>query len=322
MRLMVAVCLFAAEGVAASPFTEKAGATDHPLVGRFKGSVLVNAGSINFERVEFNVGPEQKEAVEGRVFNYFYVAPADRSDLEVFRNFQQALEAARFKLLFVCDDPKVCERQKLGEHASRWTSDSRSFTGAYSALSRLGQNGNYPPRYLVARLTQPNNTVTVVLTVQPPSSTQKDAQVGAPYFLQLIESAAMETGNVVVNAQALSAGLASEGKVTLSGIFFDTGKATLKPESKPQLDEMAMLLAQAPSMKVFIVGHTDNQGSLDANLALSMQRATAVVTALTQTYKVAAPRLQARRVANFAPRASNATEAGRAQNRRVELVQQ
>jgi OmpA-OmpF porin, OOP family len=74
--------------------------------------------------------------------------------------------------------------------------------------------------------------------------------------------------------------------------------------------------------KVFILGHTDNQGALDANLALSKARAQAVVDALTSSYKIDGKRLSASGVANYAPLASNANETGRARNRRVEMVLQ
>jgi len=70
---------------------------------------------------------------------------------------------------------------------------------------------------------------------------------------------------------------------------------------------------------VVIVGHSDNQGTLDANLALSQRRAEAVRDALVSR-GVAAERLDARGVGFLAPVASNATEEGRARNRRVELV--
>jgi len=85
---------------------------------------------------------------------------------------------------------------------------------------------------------------------------------------------------------------------------------------------MARLLQKSPSLKVFIVGHTDNQGSMDVNLTLSQRRAEAVVTALTRDYKIGAARLHAHGAASFAPVSSNASEAGRAKNRRVELVEQ
>ena len=113
----------------------------------------------------------------------------------------------------------------------------------------------------------------------------------------------------------------ADGKIALYGIYFDTGKAVLKPESQAQVDQMVALLKAQPTLKVYLVGHTDSEGALDANLALSQQRAQAVVDALVRA-KVDAKRLNARGVANLAPVASNAADAGRARNRRVELVLQ
>jgi outer membrane protein OmpA-like peptidoglycan-associated protein len=108
----------------------------------------------------------------------------------------------------------------------------------------------------------------------------------------------------------------SSGKIGLYGIYFDTGKADIKAaESKSQLDEMAKLLKSQPALKVYIVGHTDNQ-------ALSQQRAQAVVTTLARQYQIAPNRLASKGVASLAPVASNADEAGRAMNRRVGLVVQ
>jgi outer membrane protein OmpA-like peptidoglycan-associated protein len=85
---------------------------------------------------------------------------------------------------------------------------------------------------------------------------------------------------------------------------------------------MAKLLNTNPSLKVYIVGHTDNQGQFAHNAELSQKRAEAVVQALTSTYHVAPARLTGKGVASLAPVASNSDDAGRAQNRRVELVQQ
>ena len=85
---------------------------------------------------------------------------------------------------------------------------------------------------------------------------------------------------------------------------------------------MGRYLQQNPSVAVYVVGHTDNQGKLDYNLSLSQRRAEAVVTALSTTYKVARTRLVGKGVANLAPVASNQSDEGRAKNRRVELVLQ
>ncbi len=73
---------------------------------------------------------------------------------------------------------------------------------------------------------------------------------------------------------------------------------------------------------MYVVGHTDNQGSYAHNLDLSQKRADAIVQALTTQYKIAAARLAAKGVASLSPVATNETEAGRAINRRVELVKQ
>ncbi len=82
------------------------------------------------------------------------------------------------------------------------------------------------------------------------------------------------------------------------------------------------MLESDKSMKVFIVGHTDNQGSFDANVALSERRASSIASALVKDYRVDAARLIPKGVANLAPVASNDAEASRTMNRRVELVKQ
>jgi OmpA-OmpF porin, OOP family len=112
----------------------------------------------------------------------------------------------------------------------------------------------------------------------------------------------------------------SEGRVALYGIFFDFNKADLKPESDPQLAQMAAYIKAHPTERVFITGHTDNQGTLDLNLGLSQRRADAVMKGLEQRYGVDPKQVAARGLASLAPLASNATDDGRAKNRRVELV--
>jgi outer membrane protein OmpA-like peptidoglycan-associated protein len=108
----------------------------------------------------------------------------------------------------------------------------------------------------------------------------------------------------------------------LYGIYFDTGKSVLKPESLSTLQEIAKLLNSDQSLKLYVVGHTDNTGAFDANIKLSMDRATAVVNALVTQHSVAAARLKAFGDGPTAPVATNENEEGRALNRRVELVKQ
>ena len=123
-----------------------------------------------------------------------------------------------------------------------------------------------------------------------------------------------------VDAAAMTSNLASTGLVTLYGIYFDFDKADIKPESKPQIDEIAKLLTANPDLKLRVIGYTDNKGSAAHNLKLSQRRADAIVATLVSDYGVAANRLNASGVGAAAPVASNDTEEGRAKNRRVELL--
>jgi outer membrane protein OmpA-like peptidoglycan-associated protein len=136
---------------------------------------------------------------------------------------------------------------------------------------------------------------------------------------RIVRIAAMEQG-VVVSADQIRKSLADTGKVVFYGIYFDTDKATLKAESEPTLAEMAKFLKANAATKVFIVGHTDMQGGLERNQKLSQERAAAVVAALASRHGIARDRLAADGVGPLAPVAANDAEAGRAKNRRVEMV--
>lgn len=139
------------------------------------------------------------------------------------------------------------------------------------------------------------------------------------YRLDIVEKEAM-TQQVVADAKALLADLDRAGHAVLHGIFFDTDKAVVKPESEAALAEIARLLTDKPEITAFIVGHTDMSGGLDHNIDLSKRRAVAVAEALVTGHGIAADRLTPRGVGPLAPVASNDDESGRALNRRVELV--
>ena len=102
---------------------------------------------------------------------------------------------------------------------------------------------------------------------------------------------------------------------------FDTDKTALRPEAQPVLAEVLTLLRQSPDLRLAVQGHTDNVGAPTHNQQLSEGRARAVVAALT-AQGIEPIRLSASGFGPTRPLADNATEAGRAQNRRVELVRQ
>ncbi len=117
----------------------------------------------------------------------------------------------------------------------------------------------------------------------------------------------------------LKSALDKDGKVILHGILFDLDKASLKKESVKQLSNMVDLLLKYPALKIEIQGHTDNQGKDDYNMKLSKNRAKTVSNYL-QLFGVDKTRLVSEGFGETKPIASNDTEEGRTQNRRVELI--
>jgi outer membrane protein OmpA-like peptidoglycan-associated protein len=111
-------------------------------------------------------------------------------------------------------------------------------------------------------------------------------------------------------------------KVEIYGIYFDFGSDRLKPESTPVLQEIAAVLVAHPDWKLNVNGHTDNIGGDDYNLDLSKRRSAAVKAALADKYRIASTRLETDGFGASQPVDTNATLAGRARNRRVELVRQ
>jgi OmpA-OmpF porin, OOP family len=147
------------------------------------------------------------------------------------------------------------------------------------------------------------------------------AEFTGKYSLHVVEREAMKQ-DVMADAASLSSGLKATGHIAVEGIFFDTGKAELKPESTPALEQVARLLKDDAGLKLYVVGHTDNVGGLESNMKLSQARAEAVVQALVKSHGVSAARLKGFGNGPYAPVASNDAEEGRARNRRVELVKQ
>ena len=118
----------------------------------------------------------------------------------------------------------------------------------------------------------------------------------------------------------LIASLAATGYAVLSDVEFDTGASSLSGTEFESLITLAAYLAEDPARRVVLVGHTDTEGSLDANTGLSRARAAAVRAHLLDILGVDPRQVDAAGVGFLAPRASNETAAGREANRRVEVV--
>lgn len=306
------------------------GGYDHPLIQRFTGSWLIGHAQTPWDLARLpgstavnGSALKDVSSVEGKITRLLYIGPVGKSPLEVQRNYEQALIGAGFQTKLSCESK--CENLFFAWNRSldpmagmNWVPHGsipveRGSVGADS--STLGYEQG---RMIYGTLPYKGSTAHVLLYTSLATNEQTRRSAS---FIEIIEPKPMQTGQVTVNAQALQSGLQADGRIALYGILFDTGKAEIKAESQPQLDEMARLLRSQPALKVFIVGHTDNAGGFDANLALSAARAQAVVAALSRA-GINPQRLAAKGLANLAPVASNAEEAGRTRNRRVEMVLQ
>lgn len=138
--------------------------------------------------------------------------------------------------------------------------------------------------------------------------------------VQILQKEPFKQTITMLKADQIKKDLTEKGKAVLH-INFDTDKATLKPDGKEAIAEIAKALAANTELKISINGYTDNTGDEKHNLQLSKQRAEAVKTELIKA-GIAAGRLTSEGYGQSNPISDNSTEEGKAQNRRVELVKQ
>lgn len=293
--------------------------SDHPLVSRYAGSVLHFYGGEPYASVPMlnksKRGPE-RGAVAGKISNRFYWGPQSHGAVEVFRNYKSALQSAGFETVYQCE-LEQCVRDKAQAKIHNWVDKAhwtdRSKNNFYLVRAFQSKPGF---SYLHAR----KGEVHVQVAVRDAAANEKGVDGRALQFVQIAEPTTMEQGRVTVDAAAIGSALKREGRIALYGVLFDTNDARIKTDSAAALAEMAGALKNDAALKVFIVGHTDNQGTVEHNLALSKRRAEAVAEALVRQHGIAQARVQAYGVANLSPVAANGAEEGRARNRRVEMV--
>jgi outer membrane protein OmpA-like peptidoglycan-associated protein len=302
LLVLIALALLAPASAFAQT-RDVAGSKDFPGIGRFAGSVISGHQVKTFDVARMQAAvfrdgkPSDTPRLEGRITRIAYRSGTGPSITEVSRNFETQLTKAGFEPLLSCDT-EAC--------------GGIPFTEAIEALPipQMWVDGfNY--HYYSGRKSEGGRETYASVLVS-----ENNREIYAQ--LTVAELGAIE--NKMVDADAMAKGLREVGRIALYGIYFDTDKAAIRPESRPTLEQIAKLLASQVALSVFIVGHTDSQGPYTYNLDLSRRRAEAIATELVKTYHIGAPRLQTAGMAHLAPVGSNASEAGRALNRRVELV--
>ena len=273
----------------------------------FPGSTVLAKNEIDYDAVSFYTGKfaskfEAGETLEleGRVRNTMYQADENRSVLEVFRAYETGLASLGYETLYRCAGLNACGGS-IGY-----------------ALNRYGNTGGGMPlsddfRYLVVeRTTELGREVGHVLVMK----TKRPVQI----FVEAVQTEAEATELAILSADEIAAAIANRGTAAIYGLEFALDSAELLPESTAVLEQMAGYLKQAGDAQVLLVGHTDNQGTLDYNRNLSRQRAEAVRSALIDEFGIASNRLEAHGVGYLAPVAPNSSADGRARNRRVEMM--
>jgi len=276
--------------------------TDHILVKPYEGSTLRRKNVHEFDQYNAFLGMDETAKtpigllLEGKVSKLYYSHPKDRSIYEIFENYKMALTHGGAKILFECDQKKYeCAKNYAGPTLQK-------FSGINSISNLVGS-------YLIAKLEKSEQVAYIAVAV------------GQQFTdIHVIEITQMDKGMASLDASALANGLDANGYVIVKGIYFDTNKATIKETSNKALAQVAMLLNSRPEMNIYIVGHTDMQGAIDFNMALSKDRANAVLQNLANNYQISMERMDAHGLGPLSPEASNKNDEGRSKNRRVVIV--
>lgn len=292
------------------------GSKDHPLISRYPGAYIARYSVTEHEMYQFPTGPMQKKTlplqqVQGRYTTIVYQLPKSLSTIQVLRNYEQAFDKAKVKKVLSCNQSScgllLPKFYVLAQSGGRQTASRYLGVDVYNATDR----SDY--RFWSGTLSHNDKKVYITFMVM-----KHGGRVSA--FVDVLEAGQMETGLVSFNLESLSDAIENQGKAVLSGIYFDTDKATLKPQSDASMKVIAQYLKKHPKHHVYIVGHTDNQGGYKHNLSLSKMRADTVVNTLAKQYKIAKQRLTPVGVGPVSPSANNNSDNTRQVNRRVEMV--
>lgn len=336
---------------ATSPTEDIAKAVDLPWLKRYEGSYIVSYEQRRFDAVGFpaskllvDEGSDARDAknnriaaakrevsVEGQYTRLLYVAPEDRSPLEVMRNYIDEIKANGGKMLYGCRD-EGCGGDMVGNDGGGGT---QGLLGKLYPAKRV--KDEYNSTGYCASTRDPVEQRYVLATLPDADGGKRTLAVyayafddGYPYcgaldertgvLVLAIEPKAREKKMVTVTADEMAQALASDGRISLYGIHFDFNKSAIRPESAATLKQIATLLEAQPKLALDVVGHTDNVGGADYNRKLSQRRADAVVAALVEEHGIDDGRLAPSGAGMDKPVAGNDDEEGRAKNRRVELV--
>lgn len=287
------------------------------LISPFEGSKTIGSYETRFAELPLLVPPlgdrniPAVQTFEGALTSHIYQRPEGVEAFEVYRSYRDALEQGGFEILLDCQAPDCNLKLSVTPTYQRSGLIGNRAYGRLPTSTPVYLLG-WPEYYLSARKTLADRTYHAMVIVS--------GQRGL-YSVDVLESAERKADTVTLSEALLSARLEDEGRSVLEGIRFETNRAVIQPESREALGVITAYLNANPDTSFYVIGHTDDTGDLQTNLALSRDRAAAVAKALAER-GIDEGRLSSEGVGPYAPVASNRTETGRAANRRVELVLQ
>lgn len=312
LRLLVTIMIYCVFGVLHASAAE--------LISPFAGSDELGSYSTEFDRYIYLVDQAnaiEPATIEGRLSSRIFKKPADKSTFEVYRSYERELKAGGFTIVASLDI-KSHPVRKLGASINRGPGSNLLADRPYKKQGKPAVRENswlasFAEYYISAKKIEGATEYLVVVLI----SDRRDV-----YAVDIFESAAMETDTVALSLDKLRTQMASEGRVAMYGIMFDTGSATLREESNATLAVIVAYLKENPQQHFYVVGHTDDQGAFAGNMSLSTSRAESVREAIVKLAKGSSvsTRLHAHGVGPLSPVATNGQAQGRQLNRRVELV--
>ena len=299
-------------------------AEDHPLVSRYPDSRIIQHLHSEFEDAAISIDKSYydernnivhpKKHIQGEMTTIEYQAASTVPVAKIVKNYVAEMQRRGIAISFSCFSSADCGPEFGMDNLLSGGTPRFSELGLLNVRGYGVSGPKYA--YVVGSFKKGDSDIYIaVLATQ-----DGDRPTVPPYIvIDIVESKAMQDDLVKIDPDFLKSALETSGKVVLQGIYFDTDKSSIKSESKKALQTIAEYLSKN-AVSVFIVGHTDNVGSYDHNFTLSNQRASAVVTALANEYHIDRKRLSAVGVGPVSPAESNASDKGRAANRRVEMV--
>lgn len=303
---------------------DMSGSADHPGIPRVAGSEIYGYAHADYDAGnllrENEAGKLVVDHPEGARTRILYIAKPGDTPIMVMRNYAVALEElGKVREIYSCRND--CRAHTFS--TTLWTRDTmlptEGLPQSFYLLAFTHNYGSASYRYAEVVTDESRYHVGVYTAVLGNNNPNPDVRNQTAVLLEVIEDAEFEPTLEFVDASTMQTEIAASGHVALYGIQFDHDQATFRPESQSTIDEIAKVLSADSGMKLYIVGHTDDVGALDYNNDLSRRRAGSVVDALVAA-GVEEARLTPIGIGSVAPIGSNETEAGRALNRRVELV--